>query len=210
MKNLSIAISLSLLLVGCNTTTNDPNTFTSQCSYSELEGDKPLTFTVTSVNEATLEGVICSGSLDAFDDMRTQFPSVATFNIQSIPGSADDEINLLLSAEIHQNGIATHLVNSAMIASGGTDLFLAGTQRTADDARPKIGVHSWSDSSGQSGKDLPRNHEEHQPYLDYYQEININPDFYWYTLDAAPANDIHWMTREEIEQYNVLTTSLIQ
>ncbi|MGF1691091.1 alpha/beta hydrolase [Photobacterium kagoshimensis] len=205
MNKITLALCLSFILTGCNTTSSDPNTFTSQCRYSELLGDPPLTFTVTSVNEARLDGVICSGSLNAFENMLEHFPSVNTFKIKTIPGSADDETNLALSTVIHANGITTHIMSGGMVASGGTDLFLAGVERTAEDSTPQIGVHSWSSSDGRNGNTIPRDDEEHQSYLDYYQTININPDFYWYTLDAAPADNMHWMTVEEMKYFHVLT-----
>lgn len=34
--------------------------------------------------------------------------------------------------------------------------------------------------------------------------MDIPTDFYWYTLDAADADNIHNMTVEEIKKYNIL------
>lgn len=45
--------------------------------------------------------------------------------------------------------IAIHLVDNGVIASGGTDFFLAGTTRRIGDDT-KIGVHSWSDDSNEA------------------------------------------------------------
>jgi len=56
-----------------------------------------------------------------------------------------------------------------------------------------------------SGADLPPDDPEHDLYLDYYADIGISEDFYWFTLDAAPANSIHWMTAEEMDRYGMLT-----
>lgn len=205
-RKISLLLGTALLLTGCNTTaTNDPNTFVSECSYSELQGDKPLQFKVTGQKQATLNGIICSGSLDAYYNMLATFPFIEKFNIETIAGSADDETNLLLSTTLHQDGINTHLKAGGMIASGGTDLFLAGVKRSAEDTEPKIGVHSWSDSEGRAGNEIPRDDAEHQSYLNYYQAIRIDPEFYWYTLNAAPAENMHWMTRDEITRYQVLT-----
>ena len=33
-------------------------------------------------------------------------------------------------------------------------------------------------------------------------------DFYWFTIYAAPADDIHEMSMEEIEKYKLLTKKL--
>ncbi|WP_052056445.1 hypothetical protein [Colwellia psychrerythraea] len=91
-----------------------------------------------------------------------------------------------------------------MVASGGTDMFLAGVNRTIE-AGARLGVHSWSDGSGKVALDYPRDHQEHIKYLDYYSVMGIPADFYWYTLEAASAENIHWMTAQEIAQYGILT-----
>lgn len=200
-KIVLIAI-LSLSLMAC--AKSNPNAFRSDCGYFELQGDKPLIFTVASSTDATLDGVICSGSLDAFYDMVERFPEIKTLNIDVIEGSADDEVNLLLSREIHDLGMNTHLMRDGLIASGGVDLFLAGVKRTADDQEPKMGVHSWGSSDGMEGNQIPKSHPLHKEYLSYYRDIDIDPQFYWFTLEAASAEDIHWMSAAEIENYNVL------
>lgn len=35
--------------------------------------------------------------------------------------------------------------------------------------------------------------------------MGIPSDFYWFTLEAAPAESIHWMTEEELFQYHITT-----
>ena len=90
-----------------------------------------------------------------------------------------------------------------MIASGGTDFFLAGKHREVAEGA-KIGVHSWAGGT-KAATDLPKRHKAHKKYLNYYNQVNIPEDFYWYTLDAAPAESIHNMTEEEIMKYRIRT-----
>jgi len=123
--------------------------------------------------------------------------------MQNVPGSMDDDINLLASMEIRNRGINTHIPADGMVASGGTDMFLAGVKRTIETGA-KIGVHSWSDGSGKAALDYPKGNQVHDIYLDYYNAIGISTEFYWYTLSAASADNIHWMTIEEIAKYKVL------
>lgn len=201
-KIILIAI-FSYLLVAC--ASNDPNAFRSDCGYFELQGDKPLTLTVDTPTKATLDGVICSGSLVAFNDMVERFPEMKTLNIDVIEGSSDDEVNLQLSRKIHDLDMNTHLNHEGLIASGGVDLFLSGVKRTADDWKPKMGVHSWGSSDGMEGNQIPKSHPLHEEYLSYYRYIDIDPEFYWFTLGAASADDIHWMNAVEIEKYGVLS-----
>lgn len=129
-------------------------------------------------------------------------PEVDTIVLHDVPGSLDDEANLRAATWIHRHGIATHLTADSEIASGGTDFFLAGVRRTADGGA-RIGVHSWA-GPGESGADLPRDHDEHERYLEFYRAVDIDEAFYWYTLEAAPPQDIHWMTSEELERFDVL------
>lgn len=91
------------------------------------------------------------------------------------------------------------------IASGAVDFFIAGARRTADVAGgARLGVHTWG-GDGFVGADLPRDHPDHRPYLDYYAEMGVPADFYWFTLEAAPLETVHIMTAEEVEFYGLLT-----
>jgi pimeloyl-ACP methyl ester carboxylesterase len=151
-----------------------------------------------------MNGVIGSDTLVVMRTLLTKYPQIKMIVMQNVPGSMDDEINLLASMEIRNRDIATHIPADGMVASGGTDMFLAGVKRTIE-AGARLGVHSWSDGSGKVALDYPRDHQEHVKYLDYYQVMGIPADFYWYTLEAATADSIHWMTALEISQYSILT-----
>ena len=158
----------------------------------------------TSSDTVYMNGVIGSDTLTLMQDLFNDYPQIKTIVMQNVPGSMDDEINLLASMELRARGINTHIPADGMVASGGSDMFLAGIKRTIAPGA-KIGVHSWSDGSGTAALDYPRDHQAHVIYLDYYNAIGITTDFYWYTLEAAPAESNHWMTAEEIALYGVLT-----
>lgn len=202
LVKLTIVTALSSVTIACTSST--PNSFESECGYFEIQDDKPLSFTVNSPTEATLDGVVCSGSLDAFNHLITEFPDILKLNIDVIEGSVDDEVNLKLSQQIHDKGMKTHLNSGGMIASGGVDLFLSGIKRSADDVKPKIGVHSWGSSDGMEGSLIPKSHPLHEEYLSYYRYIGIESEFYWFTLNAASAGEIHWLSTAEIKKYDVI------
>ncbi|WP_084683740.1 alpha/beta fold hydrolase [Psychromonas hadalis] len=151
-----------------------------------------------------MNGVIGSDTLTVMQALFNNYPQITTLVMQDVPGSMDDEINLLASMELRNRGINTHIPADGMVASGGSDMFLAGVKRTIAPGA-KIGVHSWNDGSGKAALDYPREHQAHVIYLDYYNAIGITTDFYWYTLEAAAADSIHWMTAEEMVLYGVLT-----
>ena len=135
-------------------------------------------------------------------------PEVETIVMVDVPGSLDDDSCLRASQMVRAHRLNTHLRSDGEVASGGTDFFQAGAKRTCERGA-KFGIHSWSEF-GAEGSDYPRDSEEHKMYLDYYDEMGIPQSFYWYTLEVATANHIHWMTEEELSKYNMLTSPIIK
>ncbi len=86
-------------------------------------------------------------------------------------------------------------LDNGEIASGGVDLFLASVKRTIG-KNVKIGVHSW-DEDGSQATDYPRESKEHQKYKEA-------EDFYYFTINSATAEGIHYMTEEEMNKYKAL------
>ncbi len=73
------------------------------------------------------------------------------------------------------------------------------------DTGATIGVHSWAGDSGVDGSTFPKDDPEHQKYINYYRAVGIPETFYWYTMEAASARDIHIMTEDEITTYGIRT-----
>lgn len=196
---LGLFFSYGLLLTSC---TDDESASGTQFGIFEVVDDTTV----------ELDGVINSASLNNFNDLLAAYPGISTINIVNCDGSEDDETNLQLSALVHQRGTDIHILENGIIASGGTDFFLAGTKRTKG-ANTQIGVHSWGgeddDGNAVSATDFPEGHEYHLPYIEYYMAVGFTQqeaeDFYYFTINAASADDIHWMTDQEIEQYGMLS-----
>lgn len=134
-------------------------------------------------------------------------PEVTTIVMTDVPGSVDDDSSLRASRIVRSHGLNTHVPSDGEVASGGTDFFQAGVQRTCGKGA-LFGVHSWAEF-GAEGTDYPRDSEEHEMYLNYYDEMGIPQSFYWYTLEAAPAGDIHYMTSDELVKFGMLTSPII-
>ncbi len=150
-----------------------------------------------------LKGVINSDTYADVIDMLAAHPNIQSLVLTDVPGSADDEANLALGRVVRKAGLITYLPAEGLVASGGTDLFLSGAKRVMGRGA-RVGVHSWGDDDI-TGNDLPRDDPEHERYLSYYREIGIPEQFYWFTLEAAPADDIHWMTEAELAKHAVYT-----
>ncbi len=184
--------------------------FTGCSSNDSIVKDTQTTFGIFKVSEdkETIEmnGTISSSSLINFNKLYSKYPNVKTINIKNCDGSSDDEVNLKLSKRVHDLNMNIHLLDNAEIASGGVDFFLAGIKRTRAN-NTKIGVHSWA-GDNVTATDFPVGHANHLPYINYYKSIGFaDADakaFYYFTINAAAANDIHWMTEEEIIKYKML------
>ena len=162
----------------------------------------PATFTVDG-SQATMKGEIDSNMPKRVRQLHENYPEVTTIVMQEVPGSMDDEANLAAARLVRSYGLNTLVPTDGLIASGGVDFFLAGVERIVE-PNAMLGVHSWAGDDF-TGAELPRDNPEHRLYLDYYAEMGIPAEFYWFTLGSAPVEDIHFMTPEEIAQYQITT-----
>jgi len=135
-----------------------------------------------------------------------------TFN-NHIGGSADDDINMYTGLLIHSQAMTTVVSPTGSVFSGGTDLFAAGKVRilnTADANKPieasqQIGVHSWGQGD-KTAKDFPYTDKSHRKQATYFNTVmgEKGVDFYLFTLDSAPVDGEHWVTKSDSEKYNFI------
>ncbi len=153
-------------------------------------------------------GVIGSTTPTVVQNLISNNPSVTTIIMYACPGSENDQANLQASLAIYNAGLKMYLPVDGWVASGATDMFLAGSTRVVDATFDPVGVHSWSDGANEA-TDFPVGHANHQPYIDYYENIGFttqeSEDFYYFTINAAPASTVHWMTQSEMNQYKIRT-----
>ena len=162
----------------------------------------PLQFSVDQ-DRFIATGEIDGNTLDAFEAALEKHPDIRTLVLQNIGGSVDDEANVIFSRAVRDLGFTTIVPADGMVASGGSDLFLAGKTRVLEPGAC-IGVHSWA-AEDFTATDLARSDPEHDRYLDYYDDIGIDQAFYWFTIEAAPADGMHWMSAAEVTQFGVTT-----
>lgn len=207
MKKLIIGIGI-ILLLGIATFFLFPQLYFSSAFGQRIimkimnEQTAEFYFKSNSKDSLYMKGVIYSNTLKDLKAVLKENPNITTLIMEEVPGSIDDNINLLASREIRRRGINTYIPENGMVASGGTDMFLAGTKRNIG-SNAKIGVHSWSDGE-KEGREYPKDSELHNMFLVYYKEMNIPVEFYWFTLDAAPADGNHNMTPNEMKRYSIL------
>lgn len=157
---------------------------------------------------ATITGVLGTETYVQLQEVIEANPEIDTLVMLSVEGSENDAINLHTSRLLRQAGWTTWVPASGDISSGGVDMFLAGQKRVIEPGG-FLGVHSWGSSdSDVVAAELPDDHPAHRAQLDYVTEMlgpDIGPDFYFYTLEAAPAASIHRMTDQEIDTYGLAT-----
>lgn len=156
---------------------------------------------------AFLNGELGSGTYAQVEYLIEHHKEIKKIIFEQVPGSVNDDVNVLTGRLIHDAGYITEVKSDSMIASGGVDLFLGGTRRIVADGA-QIGVHSWSDGPGGdlgSPADLPRDHPAHKMQIAYFSYVmpENGVDFYFYTLNAAEAEDIHWMSEDEIKAWGI-------
>ncbi len=167
--------------------------------FARMEGDQAR-FRVEG-SRAFMSGVIGPSTPGRVLELILVHPRVEEIWMEDVPGSIDDDSNLRAARLVRRFGLATVAPGDAVIASGGTDFFLAGEPRAVE-AGARIGVHSWGGFE-EDGDEVALDDPAHAMYVEYYAEMGVPEDFYWFTLDAAPAEGIHWMTPDELERYGV-------
>ena len=151
-----------------------------------------------------LSGEINSKTLEQFNAVHAAHPGLTTLVLLDVPGSLDDDTMIALGYRVRELGLNTHLTANSEIHSGGVDLFLAGVRRSAEPGAT-LGVHAWSDGRREA-TDYPPSAPEHELNRRYIEVMLGDDAFYWFTLRAAPASDIHIMTPAEIQRYGLLTS----
>jgi len=177
-------------------------TMLSACAGSEYRRD--ITDTFVEGDRLYIAGTLNARTYQEIEDQLLQHPEVNTLVLEDIDGSIDDEANLQTALLIHSAGLDTIVPADGIIESGAVDLFCAGRNRIAERGA-RIGVHSWADGDGVEGGKISRTSDEHQIYLDYFGAVACPVAFYWFTLEAAPADSMHYMTETELIKYQVAT-----
>lgn len=190
MKKIAL-IGMALFISGCE-----------MLAVTALNMVETTEFTVEGTN-LLMNGEINSKTLDQFNAVIAENPDIDTLVELDVPGSLDDDTMYELAYRVRELGLNTHLKSESRIYSGGVDLFLAGVERSIETGA-ELGVHSWSDGTNEA-MDYPRNAPEHEANRKLIEDMLGADDFYWFTIEAAPADGIHVMTQKQISDFGLTT-----
>jgi hypothetical protein len=166
-------------------------------------------FRVLDDSRAAMVGVTDARTPAAFEAMLRDHPGIARLDMVDCPGTEDDRANLRLGLMIRAKGIATHVPANGWVASGAVELFLAGTQRSADPSA-RFAVHSWEDDRGRGPSDYSANAPKNRAYLDYYRTMGMSEGearaFYAMT-NATPFAHPRWLSTADMAHWTRLQRS---
>jgi hypothetical protein len=161
-------------------------------STVEVVGDKAL-----------VNGTLGTTTYIQINDLIQNNPKVTTLELQQIDGSINDGINMHTGRLIRNAQLTTLIPKNGDVNSGGVDLFAAGFKREYV-IGGKVGVHSWCCENGKSAHLLSKDDPAHGAQLTYFREVlgkELGSEFYFFTINAAPADDIHIMSQDELIKY---------
>ncbi len=160
-------------------------------------------FSIQDDTTALINGDMGNRIENQFNNLMEDYPDIRLLNFGECPGSKNDEVMMDVAKALRNSGINTHLPAEAVIESGAVDLFLSGKNRTRETGS-KIGVHAWS-SGNKSAVDYAIGHEEHELYINFYVFCGYSreeaEELYYFIINSAGPDDIHYMTEEEINEY---------
>ncbi len=149
---------------------------------------------------AELYGQIDSSILEKTQLVLEKNPQLETIRLIYVPWSNHDINNHKAWRLIREAGITTEIPEYGFIASWWTDLLFSwATRNIAEWA--KIWVHARTSPSHPESRSLSKEHEAHEEYTSYFEDMWIDLDLYWRTLENTRPESIHRLTTAELVQH---------
>ncbi|MBA2853904.1 hypothetical protein [Methanococcus maripaludis] len=169
----------------------------------QISSSKPAIFEIQGDN-AVMVGIINENIVLEVENLVNSHPNVKTIVMLNVPGSINSYANLKAARIVRKNNISTIVPKNGYIASGGTVFFCAGVNRSIEEGA-KVGVHSWKNDIIKDASKIPKESSVHKPYVDYFNEMGISDEFYWFMISSSPSFGMHYMNDYEIKKYGLIT-----
>ncbi|QRV25145.1 alpha/beta hydrolase [Marinomonas foliarum] len=183
--------------------------FLTACSEMAINKQAAVSMTddlVMDVKENTvyISGILGSDLVEQLSDMVRKKPNITDIVLVDVPGSVDQQATMEGARLIRRLGLNTHIASTGYVLSGGVDLFLGGVKRSIG-AGAGVGVHAWSDGTRVKAVNLNEADPIHATYVNFYLEMGVPERFYWFSLDAAPADRVYFLSPEEVYDFELAT-----
>ncbi len=173
----------------------------------EVEGISEQYFRTSPWYEVKNNGTVARlyGQIDDTIELKTvqllqDHPNLKTVELVYVPGSHHDENNHKAWRILRAMWINTLIKRFGFVASGGTDLLMAGKERVIKDWA-QIWVHAWTSPTNPESWTLSTTHSAHNEYVSYFQDMWIDTNLYRWTLQNTRPESIHWLTQQELTNY---------
>lgn len=185
-------LSLALLLSACASMDNQ-----------EVSETESIAFEVED-NTAYMSGILSSSLVEQLTAFLAENPNVTDLVLVDVPGSVDQQATMDAARLIRRLGLNTHIATTGYVLSGGVDLFLGGVERSIG-AGAGVGVHAWSDGTRVKASSANVADPIHATYVNFYLEMGVPERFYWFSLTAAPADRVYFLSPEEVYDFQLAT-----
>lgn len=193
----TLVLSLLLSLVGCAShTVSSPQ--------ADSVDDKSTLSMFVKGDKAYLSGVLGTDLVEQLKTLLQNHPNVTELVLVDIPGTDDEEATMEGARLIRSLGLNTRIARTGYVLSGGVDFFLGGVKRTIGSGAG-VGIHTWTDESGKKPTSREVNDSINATYVDFYLSMGIPGRFYWFSLKAAPADRVYFLSPEEMYDYQLIT-----
>jgi hypothetical protein len=168
---------------------------------SSDDGPKTASFAAEGTR-LIMTGVIDDDTIDKLDDAVDDHPDATTIVMRNVAGSENPDVNLALARDLRRRGLSTYVAAGDRVGPGATDVLIGGLHRIAERGA-SVGVKSWGDKD-KAAADLPLSDEAHNRHLEFYREMGIHEEFYWFSLRAARPDGVEWMSEVDMFRFRVV------
>ncbi|MCV2401877.1 alpha/beta hydrolase [Marinomonas sp. C2222] len=177
----------------------------SACATSapQEEVSNELIFEVNE-NTAYLSGVLGDGLVEQLSALVRENPNITELVLVNVPGATNQQAVIDGARLIRRLGLNTRIATTGYVLSGGVDLFLGGVERRIG-AGAGVGIHAWTDGTQIKIDNIADTDPVHGAYVNFYLEMGVSDRFYWFSLAAAPAERVYFLSPEEVYDFKLAT-----
>ncbi|MDB4837218.1 alpha/beta hydrolase [Marinomonas sp.] len=155
-------------------------------------------------NTAYLSGILGDDLVKDLSTLVRDHPNISELVLVNIPGAENEQAVIDGARLIRRLGLSTRIAATGYVLSGGVDLFLGGVERRIG-AGAGVGIHAWTDGTHIQAANIADTDPVHGAYVNFYLEMGVSERFYWFSLAAAPAERVYFLSPEEVYDFELVT-----